>query len=63
MPTLKEGSKGSAVEFIQEIVKAVPIDGSFGPVTRKCVTEYQKTKIIEADGVIGIQTWTTIITT
>ncbi len=63
MPTLKEGSRGAAVEFIQEIVKAVPIDGSFGPVTRKCVRDYQKVKNIEVDGVVGIETWTIIATT
>lgn len=63
LPTLKIGSSGSAVEFIQEIVNAVPIDGSFGPVTKNCVMEYQKSKNIEVDGVVGIQTWTAIITT
>jgi peptidoglycan hydrolase-like protein with peptidoglycan-binding domain len=63
MPTLKEGYSGQAVEFIQEIIKAVPIDGSFGPVTRKCVMEYQKAKNIEVDGVVGSKTWTIIVTT
>jgi peptidoglycan hydrolase-like protein with peptidoglycan-binding domain len=40
MPVQKEGSKGEAVRFIQEIIKAVPVDGSFGPITKKCVMEY-----------------------
>lgn len=61
MPLLKEGSKGEAVRFIQEIVKATPVDGSFGPITKKCVIQYQRSKNIEVDGIVGIQTWTTIV--
>ncbi|MBL4935011.1 glucosaminidase domain-containing protein [Clostridium sp. YIM B02515] len=63
MLVLKEGSKGEAVRFVQEIVKAVPVDGSFGPITKKCVMEYQRAKNIEVDGIVGTQTWTTIVTT
>lgn len=63
MPVLKEGSKGEFVRFVQEIVKAEPVDGSFGAITKRCVMEYQRTKNIEVDGVVGPQTWTTIITT
>jgi peptidoglycan hydrolase-like protein with peptidoglycan-binding domain len=62
MPLLKEGSIGAAVKFIQEVVNAAPIDGCFGPVTRNCVMEYQKSKNIDVDGIVGIQTWTAIIT-
>lgn len=61
MPVLKIGSIGSAVSFLQEIVNAEPIDGSFGPITRNCVMEYQRTKNIKVDGIVGIQTWTTIV--
>jgi peptidoglycan hydrolase-like protein with peptidoglycan-binding domain len=63
MPVLREGSRGAAVKFVQEALQAVPVDGSFGPITKKCVMEYQRDKNIELDGVVGIQTWTTIITT
>lgn len=62
MPTLREVSSGPAVEFVQEIVNAAPIDGLFGPVTKKCVMEYQKAKNIQVDGIVGIETWTTIVT-
>ncbi|MDP4146652.1 MAG: peptidoglycan-binding domain-containing protein, partial [Bacillota bacterium] len=62
MPVLKEGSNGEAVRFVQEIVKAEPVDGSFGPITKKCVMEYQRAKNIEVDGIVGPQTWTTMIT-
>lgn len=63
MPILKIGSIGSAVSYVQEVVNAEPIDGSFGPITRNCVMEYQRTKNIKVDGIVGIQTWTTIVTT
>jgi len=62
MPMLKKGSKGPAVEFLQEVVHAVPIDGSFGPITRNCVMEYQKNKNIKVDGIVGTDTWTAIVT-
>jgi len=62
MPTLKMGSRGAAVGFVQEVVHAKPIDGNFGPVTRNCVVEYQKTKNIEVDGIVGFETWSAVIT-
>jgi peptidoglycan hydrolase-like protein with peptidoglycan-binding domain len=62
MPVMREGSKGDAVIFVQEIVKVVPVDGSFGPTTKEYVMEYQRDKNIDADGIVGFQTWTTIVT-
>lgn len=63
MPTLKEGSTGAAVRFVQEVTNTVPADGRFGSITKQGVMEYQKTKNIKVDGIVGIQTWTVIITT
>jgi peptidoglycan hydrolase-like protein with peptidoglycan-binding domain len=62
MPSLAQGTRGAAVEFIQEVVNAMPVDGSFGPITRKSVMEYQQSKNIDVDGIVSIQTWTAIIT-
>lgn len=62
MPVIKSGSTGKAVKFIQEIVGADPADGIFGSITRDKVIQYQKNKNIEADGIVGIKTWTAIIT-
>jgi len=39
------------------------VDGSFGPITKKCVMEYQRNKNIKMDGIVGTQTWTAILTT
>jgi peptidoglycan hydrolase-like protein with peptidoglycan-binding domain len=63
MPNLMIGSSGLAVQFIQETINAIPIDGSFGPVTKNCVMEYQESKNIDVDGIVGIQTWTASVTT
>jgi len=63
MPTLMMGSKGAAVEFLQEIVKALPVDGDFGPITKQSVMIYQKNYNIVVDGIVGTETWTTMITT
>ena len=63
MPTLMLGSQGAAVEFVQVIVNAMPVDGDFGPITKQCVMTYQKNHRIVIDGIVGIETWTTIVTT
>jgi peptidoglycan hydrolase-like protein with peptidoglycan-binding domain len=61
LPVLKVGSKGLAVEFIQKLLNAIPVDGDFGPVTKKCVMEYQRDNNLKADGIVGVQTWTSLI--
>jgi len=63
MPMLMVGSKGAVVEFLQEIVKALPVDGDFGPITKQSVMIYQKNYNMVVDGIVGIETWTTMITT
>lgn len=62
LPVLKVGSKGLAVEFIQEMVNTIPVDGQFGPVTRQCVILYQKDNKLKPDGIVGLETWTSIVT-
>ena len=62
MPMLMVGSKGLAVEFIQGVLKTVPVDGDFGHITRYAVMEYQEKKRITVDGIVGRETWSTIFT-
>lgn len=62
MPVLMVGSRGAAVEFVQEVINAQLVDGNFGPVTQQCVMKYQKEKNITVDGIVGKQTWRAIIT-
>ncbi|NLZ48543.1 MAG: hypothetical protein GX895_07100 [Clostridiales bacterium] len=63
MPLLKRGSKGAAVSFVQQLVGAVPVDGDFGPITEGCVKDYQRRKGLKVDGIVGVKTWTSLVTT
>lgn len=61
-PVLSNGSSGSAVSRLQRALtaalgKTVGIDGAFGPNTEAAVTEYQTNAGLDADGVVGEQTW------
>ncbi|MFA9399324.1 MAG: glucosaminidase domain-containing protein [Clostridiaceae bacterium] len=60
MPCLMKGSKGLAVKYVQEIVRTT-VDGSFGPLTRKAVMDYQNRKKLKIDGIVGINTWRKIV--
>ena len=62
MPILRMGSTGPLVKFVQEIVNAAPIAGEFGPITKKCVIEYQVGMNLTRDGIVGRNTWTAIVT-
>ncbi|MGH2943293.1 MAG: peptidoglycan-binding domain-containing protein [Solirubrobacteraceae bacterium] len=64
-PTLEKGSRGQAVEDLQEALKALgfspgAVDGIFGPATEKAVKEFQASVGIDADGIVGPVTWTNI---
>ena len=63
MPILMIGSRGAAVEFLQELVNAEPVDGDFGSITRQAVMEYQRNKNITVDGIVGAETWRILVTT
>lgn len=60
-PTLRRGSKGEAVENLQETLNkkmgsALKIDGKFGPKTQKAVKTFQKKYKLKVDGIAGPQT-------
>ena len=66
VPTLKEGNTGSAVTALQVELKAHgkytgTIDGSFGPMTKSAVINYQKSVGLYADGVVGPKTWGSLV--
>ena len=62
-PVLKKGSKGDAVERLQDLLRNPlgydpgPVDGIFGTGTEKAVKEYQANNGLTADGVVGPATW------
>jgi peptidoglycan hydrolase-like protein with peptidoglycan-binding domain len=64
-PTLKNGSKGQAVNDLQEALKALgfnpgPVDGIFGDKTETAVRAFQTSRGITADGIVGPVTWSYI---
>lgn len=57
---LREGSKGKEVERLQGLL-GIRIDADFGPATKKAVVEFQKSKGLIADGVVGSVTWKVLL--
>lgn len=61
-PTLQDGSSGTAVQRLQRALTAalgttVAIDGLFGPDTTAAVEQYQSSRHLTADGIVGPNTW------
>jgi putative chitinase len=60
-PTLRSGDKGGAVEDLQnalvEAGYAVDVDGDFGKHTTDAVKDFQESRGLTADGVVGPKTW------
>src|SRR6476646_9693583 len=61
-PKLRLGSSGAAVRVLQQslAVKGFdpgPVDGRFGPRTRRAVVAYQRANRLTVDGIVGPQTW------
>ncbi len=61
----KEGDKGGGTREIQAGLNRlgydVFIDGEFGPLTAAAVIQFQKDRGLEADGVVGKNTWSALI--
>ncbi len=58
MPVLKQGSSGPDVQDLQQKLKALGFDpngtdGNFGPGTKAAVIAFQRSKGLQADGVVG----------
>jgi peptidoglycan hydrolase-like protein with peptidoglycan-binding domain len=65
MPVLKIGSKGQAVKELQTLLKAAggyqgTADGVFGKQTQTAVIQFQQSKQLKADGVVGTKTWSAL---
>ncbi|GAA2442145.1 peptidoglycan-binding protein [Streptomyces macrosporus] len=61
-PVLKQGSSGADVERLQRALTAalgrtVGIDGLFGTNTDTAVRDYQRTRGLTVDGIVGSGTW------
>ena len=62
MPTLRMGSRGSAVMDLQTRLASAgfspgPIDGIFGPRTDGAVRSFQRARGLKVDGIVGPLTW------
>jgi hypothetical protein len=61
-PTLRRGSRGNDVVFLQQRLRASgvfqgAIDGDFGPITEAAVIAFQRRSNLTPDGVVGPATW------
>ncbi len=61
-PLLRQGSKSVYVLILQDGLNTLGfptggLDGIFGAKTRNAVTEFQKTRGLAADGIVGCLTW------
>lgn len=59
-------SRGDAVKVVQQRLKAHghhpgPIDGLFGPATQRAVRAFQGAAGMKVDGVVGLQTWSALL--
>ena len=59
--TFKKGSKGTNVKTLQQKLKDLgflngKVDGDFGPITQKAVKDFQKSKGLVVDGIVGPKT-------
>ncbi|HEX6963896.1 MAG TPA: serine hydrolase, partial [Lacipirellula sp.] len=61
---LKVGAAGPLVEALQRTLNArmtpspeLGVDGDFGPMTESAVIDFQKSKGLQASGVVGPETW------
>lgn len=58
---LKKGSKGPEVIKVQQILK-IKMNGYFNDVTERAVIDYQLSKGLKPDGIVGGMTWTALLT-
>lgn len=66
VPVLKVGSRGEVVEDVQKFLKqngayTGAIDGVFGSKLKEAVASFQQQTSLTPDGVIGIQTWRSML--
>ncbi|HHU08631.1 MAG TPA: peptidoglycan-binding protein, partial [Intrasporangiaceae bacterium] len=58
---LRLGSRGDAVAALQKALGGLTADGVFGTRTELRVKEFQRSKELVVDGVVGRQTWAALI--
>ena len=66
LPTLSEGSSGDAVKSVQALLNSkgganLAEDSQFGPQTKTKVEDWQKIFELTVDGIVGPQTWSSLL--
>lgn len=66
LPVLRVGSKGTIVRVAQALLvshgyPAAYVDGEYGPDTKTAVKSYQRAHELAKDGVIGVNTWRSLL--
>jgi hypothetical protein len=56
-PVLAVGDYGSDVGIVQRCLRVEPVDNDFGSVTDNAVRQFQRKENLEADGIVGRDTW------
>lgn len=63
--TVQYGSTGNDVKLLQQLLcyhgYGLAVDGDFGSITKSAVMEYQKKDGLVVDGVVGEQTWKSLL--
>jgi N-acetyl-anhydromuramyl-L-alanine amidase AmpD len=66
-PTVQRGQSGERVKTVQYLLRArgysLTVDGAFGSGTEGAVTQFQSSRSLSADGIVGSQTWEALIIT
>lgn len=63
-PVIRRGAKGQAVRELQALLRLGNTSGvgEFGPRTEAAVKAYQASRGLLADGIVGLATWTALLT-
>ena len=66
-PVIRRGTRGVYVCILQDALNTLNyltggLDGIFGPVTERSVREYQSKNGLVVDGIVGKNTWNTLMT-
>jgi hypothetical protein len=58
-PVISRGDDGPDVEDLQTLLPRFQgdVDGDFGPITEEAVIDYQRSRGLDVDGIVGPQTW------
>lgn len=64
-PTLRKGSKGSQVSYLQQLLTDAgvydgQVNGVFDSPTNTAVKQFQRSSSLAVDGIVGKRTWTTL---